>query len=80
MEMKNMLNSFFWKVQTALCLYKQSFFTAHYIPAWVSVKNYLQNVYCLLFRMPIFVKMMLVQIIECNGEEVYRCCKVLRKG
>lgn len=43
MEIKNMLSNFFWRVQKTLCLDKQSFFTVHYIPAWVSVKNNLQN-------------------------------------
>lgn len=80
MEMKNTLNSFFWKVQKTLCLYKQSFFIVYYIPAWVTVKNGLQNgcicIVCCL-ECQFLVKMILVQIIMCNGEEVYRCYKVL---
>jgi len=37
-------------------------------------------VYCLLFRMPIFVKIMILKIIRCNREGVYRYYKVLQKG
>lgn len=55
---------------------------ALYLCLGISEKSFTEWVYmyCLLFKVPIFVTMMLVQIIRCNGEGVDRWYKVLQKG